>query len=444
MTENIEIKVETPVAQPAIGGMMLRKRVKEGKKQVYRMVYVDRPTQSPDPQHNARREAKRIAAQRAKDQKAEIKKEIKKQMDVFDMRFVVAYMNHFAPKGYRFVTVGNDNRIAIQSNEIMGNQKPRGAFISDISFDLIFGLYGDLLNGKVDGPDENLYDRIKYQGYKKANGVTQAQFDKYVNILKSIDTHEIGLIPPISFKSAPKRPFMDKNAVLVQGTMDAGMEPPKYLNKRLHKIVNEIVWWTFRRVMLNIKLSKLQKLRKTYQAHLAAKAVVPGKKFGLATQTKSTVASQKQLELEQRLDKLIHHTLPQAITETNEEFVFLHRQMAQLADMQPGHFTYGHSFENDEGIKPSKKLKHLIQQEAEAWSSGAAQKERVKNIREDIKKTIKAINGEPAQVIQPARAMMPKVFFVNGDKDHVRKIGTHTNVLQQIGWLVFSRLQKAK
>ena len=78
MTENIEIKVETPVSQPAIGGMMLRKRVKEGKKQVYRMVYVDRPTQSPDPQHNARREAKRIAAQRAKDQKAEIKKEIKK------------------------------------------------------------------------------------------------------------------------------------------------------------------------------------------------------------------------------------------------------------------------------------------------------------------------------------------------------------------------------
>lgn len=445
MTENIENKVKNTVTQPAIGGMMLRKRVREGKKHVYRMVYVERPAQSPDPQHIAHREAKRVAAQCAKEQKAEIQKEIKKQMDIFDMRFIVACMNHFAPKGYKFVTIGNDNHIALQSNEIMGNQSPRGAFVSDISFDLIFGLYGNLLNGKIAGPDENLYDRIKYQGYDKSIGVTQAQFDKYVKILKSINTNEIGLLPPLSFNSAPMRPFWYKNAVLVQGTMDAGMMPPKYLNERLHNIVNETVWWTFRRVMLNIKLSRLEKLRKTYRAHLSAKAIIPGKKFGLNTKTSANEnISPKQKELEKRLDKLIRHDLPQAIAETNEEFVSLHREMAQLADLQPGHFTNGNSFENEEGIKPSKRLKQSIQHEAEAWSSGAEQKEYVKKIRKEIKETIAAINGEPHQVIQPARKMLPSVFYINGAKDQTRKIGAHTSVLQQMIWLMFSRLQKAK
>ena len=453
MTENIENKFEPPVTEPvvntaatdttentakkpAIGGMMLRKRVKEGKKTVYRMVYVERPEQSSDPRHNERREVKRVAAQLAKDQKNDVQKEIKKQMDVFDMRFIVASMNKFAPHGYKFTTSGNNNCIALQSAHIMGNQAPRGAFVSDISFDLLFGLYGDLLNGKISGPDENLYERIKFFTYARPTGVSQAQHDKYMNTIKNINTYDLGLMPPLSFKSAPGRLFMNKNAILVQGTMDSGQIPPKYLNDRMHKIVNEIVWWAFRRVMLDLKLSKLQKLRKTYRAHLAAKAIIPGKKFGLTANTNvDTQKSQKQKELEQRLDVLIRQSLPQAIYESQEEVISLHRQMAQVVNLQPI---------NNANIKPSKHMKQQIQREIDDLCSGATQKERIKDIRENIYKTIVAINGEPQQIIQPARQLMPSVFYVNGDTEHSRKIGTQTSVLKQMYWLTFARRQRTK
>ena len=208
MAEQIENKIENTVTQTAIGGMMLRKRFKEGKKYVYRMTYVEKPTQSRDPMHNAKRDAKRTAGERAKEQKAEAQKEIKKQMDIFDARFILARMNQYAPRGYKFVTVGNDNRIALKSEQIMGNQSPRGAFVSDISFDLIFGLYGELLNGKIAGPDENLYERIKFFQYEKPYGVPQEKHTQYMQIIKNIRALDFGMLPPFAFKHAPTKPFL--------------------------------------------------------------------------------------------------------------------------------------------------------------------------------------------------------------------------------------------
>ena len=444
MTENIESKTETIVSQPAIGGMMLRKRVREGKKRVYRMVYVDNPTPSRDPEHNARREAKRTAAQRAKEQKADIQKEIKKQMDIFDMRFILACMNKYAPSGYKFVTVGNDNRIAMHSDKIMGNQTPRGAFISDISFDLIFGLYGDLLNGKEAGPDDNLYERIKFFQYNKPAGISQEKHDKYMNIIQNIRAYDFGMLVPFATKRAPTRPMLNKNAILVQGVMDSGQMPPKDLNERMHKIANETVWWAFRRVMLGLRLSRLQNLRKTYRNHLASRAVVPGKKFGLTTAPKLVgQISQKQKEREQKLDKLIHHTLPQAIAEASDEVISLHRQMAQLVELQPSKFSYARFAAEDE-IKPSKKLKHIIQRETEELCSGITQKQNIENTRESIRKTIAEINGAPKEIYKPARNLMKGIFYVNGDTDHLRKINEQTSRAQQLWWLLAGRISRTK
>ena len=144
------------------------------------------------------------------------------------------------------------------------------------------------------------------------------------------------------------------------------------------------------------------------------------------------------------MDNLIRHELPQAIAESSEEFVSLHREMAHLADLQPAKFANGGVFDKEEGIKPSKRLKQQIQHEVAAWTSGLAQKGNVYIIKEAIRANIDLINGMPQQVVQPAREMMPNVFYVNGDKDHNRKIGVHTGLLQQIGWLAFSRVQKTK
>ena len=445
MIENIENKSESTVSQSAVGGMMLRKRVREGKKYVYRMVYVERPQQSRDPLHNSKRDAKRDAAQRAKEQKAYAQKEIKKQMDIFDMRFILACMNKFAPQGYKFITVGDDNRIAMYSPTITGNQNPRGAFISDISFDLIFGLYSDLLNGKIDGPDENLYERIKFFQYERPSGVSATEHTKYKKTIENIRSYDFGMIAPLATKRAPTRPFVNKNAILVQGVMDSGNVPPKYLNDRLHKIVNETVWWAFRRAMLGLKLSRLQQLRKTYRNHLATKAVIPGKKFGLVTAPKLVgKISPKQKALEQRLDKLINHTLPQAIYESHEEIVSLHRQMAQLVDLQPSTFSPSHINEAENAIKPSKKLKHIIQREIDDLCTGTTQRQNVEQIQNNICKTIAQINGTPVYITQPARDLMPNVFYVNGDGDHLRKIDEQTNRAQQLWWLIFGDITKTK
>lgn len=444
MTENIESKTDNIVSQPTVGGMMLRKRVYEGKKRVYRMMYVDNPTQSRDPEHNARREAKRVAAQRAKEQKAEALKEIKKQMDVFDMRLILACMNKFAPSGYKFIAIGNDNRIAMHSDKIMGNQPPRGAFVSDISFDLIFGLYGDLLNGKEAEPDNNLYERMKFFQYNRPTGVSQEKHEKYMTTIQNIHAYDFGMLPPFARKHAPTRPMLDKNAILIQGVMDSGQMPPKYLNERMHKIANETVWWAFRRVMLGLRLSRLQNLRKTYRNHLASRAIVPGKKFGLVTAPKSVgQISKKQKEREQKLDKLIHHTLPQAIAEANDEVISLHQQMAQLVDSQPTVFSSAR-FATDDTIKPSKKLKHMIQRETEDLCSGVTQKQNIENIRRDIRKTIAEINGAPKEIDKPARNLMKGVFYVNGDPDHLRKINEQTSCAQQLWWLLAGRINRTK
>ena len=445
MAEQIENKLENTVMQPAIGGMMLRKRVKEGKKYVYRMTYVEKPTQSRDPMHNVKRDAKRAAAERAKEQKAEAQKEIKKQMDIFDARFILARMNQYAPRGYQFVTVGNDNRIALKSEQIMGNQSPRGAFVSDISFDLIFGLYGELLNGKIAGPDDNLYERMKFFQYEKPYGVPQEKHDKYIQIIKSIHAWDFGMLPPFTFKHAPIKSFSTKNAILVQGAMDTGQVPPKYLNERMHKIANEVVWWSFRRVMLELKLSRLQQLRKTYRNHLASKAVIPGKKFGLVNHPRlANQISPKQQKLEQKLDNLINHVLPQAIYESREETVALHRQMAQLVDLQPSKSPLCYLTDDADDIKPSKKLKHQIHREIEDICTGMAQKQNVEKIKSDIRKTAQTLNGMPKQVLQPACALMPNVFYANGNCEHLRKIDENINVFKQILWLTLGSVSKTK
>lgn len=445
MTENIEKKADKKTTPKMPMGMNLRKRIKEGKKQVYRMVYVEHPQQSSDELHNKKREAKHIAAQRAKEQKSDIQKEIKKQMDIFDARFILACMNRFAPKGWRFVTTGGDNRIAMQSVEIMGNQAPRGAFVSDISFDLIFGLYGDLLAGKVVGPDENLYERMKFFDYAKPFGVSKEQHEKYTDTIKDINAWDFGLLPPLSFKSAAMRPFAHKNSILVQGVMDSGEVPPQYLNERMHKIVNETVWWTFRRVMSELKLSRLEKLRKTYRSHLVSLSVIPGRKFALATQPEqANKLSPEQKALEKHLDDLITRELPQAKIQTREDFISLHRQMAELADLQTSNITNGRVFEPTQGIKPSKRLRHQIQNEIDGLCSGQTQKQRVKDIQQEIKKTINALNEKPKEIVQPARDLMPNVFFIDGNRDQMRKINNRTNTIKQMTWLAFGRVQKTK
>ena len=445
MAEQIVNKTENNVVQPVVNGMMLRKRVKEGKKYVHRMLYVERPTQSKDPLHNMKRDAKRDAAQLAKTQKADVQKEIKKQMEIFDVRFILASMNKFAPRGYKFVVDGKDNRIAMQSTEIMGTQKPRGAFVSDISFDLIFCLYGDLLNGKVAGPDDSLYERIKHFPYEKPVGVAQEKHDKYMHIIENIRAWDFGMLPPFSFKSAPTKVFTNKNAILVQGIMDSGQIPPKFLGNRMHSIVNEAVFWAFRRVMLELRLSKLQQLRKTYRNHLANRAIIPGKKFGFTGQTKQpNQISPKQKKLEQRLDILINHVLPQAIYESREETVALHRQMIQLADLQPSKSPLTNLTDDTDEIKPSKKLKHQIQREIEDICTGVAQKQNVEKIQSDIRKTAQIINGIPKQELQPARDLMPNVFYTEGNPEHLRKIDQNASVLKQILWLTLGRVSKTK
>ena len=64
---------------------------------------------------------------------------------VFESGWFLRQMNKFAPHGFEFKTVDNTKRIALYSREIMGNQTPRGPFISEFSFDLLDCLFSGML-----------------------------------------------------------------------------------------------------------------------------------------------------------------------------------------------------------------------------------------------------------------------------------------------------------
>ncbi len=233
------------------------------------------------------------------------------KMDNFNQRFVLNVLQRCAPKGYQFVIVGDDRRIAIQSTEIMGNQTPRGAFISDISFDMIEGVYGSLFkNDKEAFNSDIIYWRMRSFQPEKPHRTTKEKHEQYVKTIESIASKSIPCLDMIQKK--PFAPTFRKNAIIVQGFMDSGIPAPKYLNDKLHETVNNIVWWSFNRAMHRIKASKLVKYRNTYKKNMGRINAVPGTRSGF-TMWRDNIDLHERINLRTRMEELQYDILPQAL-----------------------------------------------------------------------------------------------------------------------------------
>lgn len=64
---------------------------------------------------------------------------------IFEKGWFLHKMNKHAPRGYKFVAIGDDGRIAMYAPEFMGNRSPMGPFLSCFSFDLLDHVYGGLM-----------------------------------------------------------------------------------------------------------------------------------------------------------------------------------------------------------------------------------------------------------------------------------------------------------
>ncbi len=319
------------------------------------------------------------------------------KMDNFNQRFILNIMNKHAPKGYRFIITGHDRKIAIESAEIMGDQKPRGAFVSDISFDMIEGIFGSIFkNDKEAFDNDTIYWRMRSFIPEKPFRTTKEKFEQYVKTLDDVSRQVQPCLETIQKK--PFMPLFRKNSIIVQGIMDSGKPAPKYLNDRLHNYVNGIVWWTFRCAMRHIKASKLVKYRNRYKKTMNRLNIVP-EKHSEFTMWRNSVDQKEQQNMRERLDTLQYDMLPKAVENKDHNLIL--------------------------------------------------------SIKQNINKLNKILGPDYEEKKAPARHLMPQVFYtqqkrqknttgITTNQTQERQFPANMPVIKQLWLLVTAREQKTK
>lgn len=196
---------------------------------------------------------------------------------VFESGWFLRQMNKFAPRGFEFKTVDNTKRIALYSREIMGNQTPRGPFISEFSFDLLDCLFSGMLtkSATIINPAERAsaylgsFETTRREEHPET--ITQAAAnDQVFNIYKKIVLNKRNMVYPV-------RPFMfKKNAVLIQGMMDSHMTLPSYLSKRISKYTSDATWHAIYSVFSSMSIAQMKESMEKYGAKKDLLGITPG------------------------------------------------------------------------------------------------------------------------------------------------------------------------
>ncbi|MBQ8294729.1 MAG: hypothetical protein IJX89_05080 [Alphaproteobacteria bacterium] len=229
---------------------------------------------------------------------------------IFEKGWFLHKMNKYAPRGYKFVAIGNDNRIAMQSNEIMGDQKPQGPFVSNISFELLDMVYGGLLTkrgghinqGSALGEYMLSFDTARLPIKPTDDKDTEHLNGKYLSYQTIVREHSTQLthIRPIMIR---------KNALLIQGLLDAKSSLPQHLAERLNKHVNRCVWQTIEKVFNNILICDIKYYQDEYRKKMQQLGIEYDKKSGVVTnEDKSRAKRYEQLSV--KLEKLKYDILP--------------------------------------------------------------------------------------------------------------------------------------
>lgn len=196
--------------------------------------------------------------------------------------FFLSLMNRYAPRGYRFVIVGDERRIALRCPEFMGNQTPSGPFVSEFSFDMLDDVYGGLMTksamvlNPAQTPEFYMRDYELARLDKHPITISQATandrlHDIYLNVIQR-KRAVLFALPPLFFR---------KNAILIQGLMDSCMCVPKYLNNRIARYVSDCTWCAITRAMSCMSISRMRAFQDDYKEKSQELGFTSGKKSRL-------------------------------------------------------------------------------------------------------------------------------------------------------------------
>lgn len=201
---------------------------------------------------------------------------------IFESGWFLRQMNKYAPRGFEFKTVDNNRRIALYAREIMGEQSPRGPFVSEFSFDMLDCLFSGLLTkpATVINPAERAtayignYSMTRRE--EKPETLTQAAAnDQMFNIFKNVfvsKRNTLFAVRPIMFR---------KNVILIQGMLDSRMELPKYLSERISKYVSDVTYHAITSVFSSMSIAQMKESMEKYGDKANLLGIVPGVPSGV-------------------------------------------------------------------------------------------------------------------------------------------------------------------
>ncbi len=178
---------------------------------------------------------------------------------IFEKKWFLYKMNKFAPRGYQFVSCGQNGQIAMRSNYFMGNQDAKGPFVSCFSFELLDDVYGGLMlnrNTKINQayyPAEYIFPtkisrRPHFAPDQETADTQDGKYEIYRTVIKQyINSH-----------GKPWGLMMDKNAILIQAMQDANQQLPQYLAMRLNRYVNKSTWYAITRVFSSMPICDMK------------------------------------------------------------------------------------------------------------------------------------------------------------------------------------------
>ncbi len=228
----------------------------------------------------------------------------------FEKGWFLHKMNQHAPAGYRFVAIGKEGRIAMFAPEFMNRDNMSGPFVSNISFDVLNGVFGGLLTKRSDKIHQGLsvldyrdaFDIVEPDMSSLSKQEADAQRARYASYVSTVHRQRRAFWPPIA-------PFMYKNAVLVQGLSDSGAEIPEFLRKRLVKYVNDCVWYAVLCVFGSMSIGDMCYYQDEYRKRMQELGIVPGQEFGLFSAMREARTRQI-MDIECKIDDLKFDALP--------------------------------------------------------------------------------------------------------------------------------------
>lgn len=192
---------------------------------------------------------------------------------IFEKGWFLHKMNKFAPRGYKFISIGDDGRIAMYASDFMGDKVPTGPFLSNLSFDLLDSVYGGLMTRRSSHLHQGALPADYIYSYELARPKDVPADEKY----------EIYCSIAIRYMHAYVRPrpiLIRKNAILIQGLQDSNACLPEHLNSRLHEYVNKCTWYAIERVFSSMPICDMKYYQEQYRNKMQELGIKYGERFG--------------------------------------------------------------------------------------------------------------------------------------------------------------------